>query len=154
MTIRKMTPADVPGVAAIERQCFSQPWSEQSFADAAQDENALCLAAVGQEADGCRGEGEAVFGYICMYLSPPEGEITNVAVFEPAREQGVGEALIAAMQREAGARGIDQIFLEVRESNLPAIRLYKRTGFVEAGVRRGFYELPREDAKIMKWSRI
>lgn len=153
MIIREMTLADVPQAVAIERQSFSQPWSEKSFADAVRDHNALFLAALETAGNSCGDEREAVLGYIGMYLSPPEGEITNVAVFEPFRGGGVGGALVAAMQREAGARGINEIYLEVRVSNASAIRLYTRAGFLEVGVRRGFYELPREDAKIMKWSR-
>ena len=93
-------------------------------------------------------EGDIV-GYIGMYFSLDEGEITNVAVDSRMRRRGVGEMLVKAMQKEAGQRGISSIVLEVRISNENAIRLYERNGFVNQGVRKGFYELPKEDAYIM-----
>lgn len=153
MTIREMTPVDVEQTAQIERAVFSQPWSERSFADAAADANAVFLVAEEHVVNSCGDEADIVLGYIGMYLSPPEGEITNVAVAECFRGRGVGGALLAAMQEQAVRRGIDRVFLEVRCSNGSAIRLYERAGFEEVGVRRGFYDLPREDARLMRWDR-
>ena len=92
-----------------------------------------------------------IAGYIGMYIALDEGEITNVAVFEPLRKQGTGSRLVQAMIQEARQRAVTRIVLEVRCSNEPAIQLYGKYGFLKVGVRKGFYEAPREDADIMVW---
>lgn len=152
MMIRKMTAEDVFRAACLEQEIFSMPWSEAAFASAVADQNARFLVA--EEEKRCGDRSPVIAGYIGMYLSPPEGEITNVAVAEEFRGRGIGGALVRSMQQEAGALGINQIFLEVRESNETAIRVYRAAGFEEIGVRRGFYERPREDARVMKWSGV
>lgn len=138
--IRKMCAADVEAVAALEKQIFSQPWSRQGFLDALERMDTIFLVA---DADG------EVAGYIGMYMALDEGEITNVAVAPQMRCRGVGNLLVAALREEAVQRGIVCVILEVRVSNVSAIRLYEKNGFVHSGIRRGFYELPREDAYIM-----
>lgn len=167
MTIRRMELADVARVAQIERQTFSQPWSENAFASAVCDENALFYVAACDSLEMAGPEethrpletigegtacGQQVVGYIGMYLSAPEGEITNVAVAEDFRGRGCGGALVSAMQQKARELGIKQIFLEVRDSNEAAIHVYTAAGFEEIGKRRDFYAFPREDARVMRWN--
>jgi ribosomal-protein-alanine N-acetyltransferase len=84
-----------------------------------------------------------------MYISCDEGEIVNVAVLPQARRMGVGDALMEESSRRASLKNVQQIVLEVRVSNEAAIRLYEKHGYVRCGIRRGFYELPKEDAYIM-----
>lgn len=138
--IRTMCPADVAAVAEIEARSFSQPWSRQGFMDALGLDGTLFLVA---EEEG------KVLGYIGMYSAFEEGEITNVAVDAPERCRGIGGMLLAEAQKTAGQRGLSRIVLEVRVSNESAIQLYERCGFVKQGVRRGFYDFPKEDAYIM-----
>ena len=140
MTIRRMKKKDIPEVAFIESQCFTQPWSEHGFEEAMND--AVFLIAE---------ENEQIAGYIGMYVMEPEGEITNVAVAENVRGKGFGKALISAMQKEAEALGVQVIFLEVRDSNASAIHVYGQMGFSEIGKRKGFYDFPKEDARVMRW---
>lgn len=144
MIVRRMTEEDVPQAAKIERETFSRPWSEDAFADAVKDKNAWFLVAE---------EAAAVVGYIGMYVSVPEGEITNVAVAPGFRGCGCGGGLVHAMQQKAIELGVNQLFLEVRKSNAAAIHVYNAAGFEIVGTRRGFYELPREDAFVMKWNK-
>ena len=150
-----MTMQDVPAVAAIERQCFSLPWSEQSLIDSITREDTLflvCTEAV-ESADDVSYTKEAkqtVLGYIGMYLSFDEGDITNVAVAPEHRQRGVGQFLVAHAKVAAKEKRIENILLEVRVSNAPAISLYKKMGFEELGLRKNFYEHPVEDAIIMK----
>lgn len=144
MRIRQMTEKDVPTVALIERDCFSEPWSEQGFLDG-MDNFTVFFAA-----EDDRGN---VVGYIGMYLMKPEGEITNVAVAKEVRGRGIGAALVAAMQQWAAEHGIERIVLEVRVSNAPAIHVYEEKGFITIGVRKNFYRLPTEDASIMEWQK-
>ena len=141
MIIRRMIPEDVPQVAKIESASFSMPWSEKSFLDSLEREDTVFLVCV---------EEEQVAGYIGMYISFDEGEITNVAVDSAYRQKGYGYQLMEAARTEAKHRGVLSIFLEVRVSNVPAIALYKKMGFEKLGIRKNFYEHPIEDAIIMK----
>ena len=139
MRIRQMTAEDIPAVAQIEKECFSQPWSEQGFLDGMKD--AIFFVA----------EDPQIVGYIGMYRMPPEGEITNVAVTPKMRKKGCGRELLLRMQQWADEHGIDRIVLEVRSGNEPAIHLYRTCGFEKIGVRKNFYQFPREDADIMEF---
>lgn len=140
IAIRAMQAEDADEVATIESRTFSQPWSKQGFLDSLALEHAVFLVAE---------EDNRVLGYIGMYVSLDEGEITNVAVDSDARCRGIGAMLVEAMKKEARLRGVTQIVLEVRVSNESAIRLYERNGFVNQGIRKGFYDMPKEDAYIM-----
>jgi ribosomal-protein-alanine N-acetyltransferase len=135
-----MTQEDIPAVAAIEQACFSQPWSEKGFSDALRNPSAIFWVAE---------EKNEILGYVGMYVSIDEGEITNVAVGEAFRGRGVGRALMEAACSYASEHGLMRIVLEVRAGNAPAIALYAQCGFACIGTRRDFYELPREDAEIM-----
>lgn len=139
IVIAKMQDKDIPEVANIEARVFSMPWSEQGFADALKQDTIFVTAK--QE--------EQVVGYCGMYCSFEEGEITNVAVLPEAQKHGIGKKIISGLLRIAQEKNISRIVLEVRVSNLPAIRLYEGFGFQKAGIRKGFYERPREDAAIM-----
>ena len=139
MRIRQMTAEDIPAVAQIEKECFSRPWSEQGFLDGMKD--AIFFVA----------EDPQIAGYIGMYRMPPEGEITNVAVTRKMRKKGCGRELLLRMQQWAEKHGIDRIVLEVRSGNEPAIHLYRTCGFEKIGVRKNFYQFPREDADIMEF---
>ena len=85
-----------------------------------------------------------------LYVSFDEASVTNVAVSPMFRKKGYGEALVVAAKEAVKAEGAENIFLEVRVSNEPAISLYKKLGFEELGIRKKFYEHPVEDAIIMK----
>ena len=126
-------------VAELEALCFSEPWSEKSLE--------LLL---GETATGfvCVRDGR-VLAYGGMLIAPDEGQITNVAVHPDARREGLGRAIVDALIDEARARGLEQISLEVRVSNLAAIALYERAGFAIAGKRKNFYRRPTEDALVM-----
>jgi ribosomal-protein-alanine N-acetyltransferase len=137
-----MTAEDIPAVVEIEKECFSLPWSEKSFAESIVREDTIFL--VCEEKDG------AIMGYIGMYLSFDEASITNVAVASQFRKRGCGKQLVIAAKTAAKEAGAESIFLEVRVSNVPAISLYKKQGFENLGIRKKFYEHPVEDAIIMK----
>lgn len=147
MRIRRMSEADTRYVAEIEKATFSQPWSAHAFEESVRDGNAVFLVAedVGEK------DVLEIVGYIGMYVSAPEGEITNVAVAENVRGKGFGKALVSSMQKEAEALGVQVIFLEVRDSNASAIHVYGQMGFSEIGKRKGFYDFPKEDARVMRW---
>ena len=143
MKVRAMIVEDCPHVAELEKMIFSQPWSEQGFRDALNMEQNIFLVAE---------EEETICGYIGMYQSLDEGEITNVAVSPEKRNAGVGRMLMQAAMEQAKRQGITRIVLEVRVSNASAIHLYEKCGFVNCGIRKGFYDFPKEDAYIMIYS--
>lgn len=141
MLIRRMEAADVSRVAEIEKDCFSLPWSEQSLMDSISRKDTLFLV--------CEDSVSNIVGYIGMYLSFEEGDITNVAVAPLHRKKGYGEALVSRAKLFAKEQGLECILLEVRVSNDAAISLYHKMGFEKLGLRKKFYEHPTEDALIM-----
>lgn len=149
MRIRRMTREDLSQVVEIENLTFSQPWSEQGFVDSLSSKDTVFLVAEETVANSCGNVCDWIVGYIGMYVSFEEGEITNVAVRETVRKQGIGNQLLKAVLEEGIKAGVTRFVLEVRVSNQPAVRLYQKHGFVTAGIRPDFYELPKENAWIM-----
>ena len=140
MTIMQMTSAHVPQVAQLEGICFQDPWSEQSIAS--ELENPLSLWLVAMEED-------RLLGYVGSQTVLDETDMMNVAVDPTARRQGVARALIQELTAQLKQRGSRKLSLEVRASNLGAIRLYESLGFARLGCRPGYYRNPREDAWIL-----
>ena len=135
-----MTMEHVPLVAALERACFSRPWSEESLQAELWNDSAVVIVAEGE--DG------SVLGYAGLQTVLDEGYINNVAVDEKFRRQGIADELIKAFVR-FGEANLAFLTLEVRASNAPAIALYAKHGFTEAGRRKNYYEAPKEDAVLM-----
>ena len=127
--------------AEIERLCFSDPWSEKMLAEHLANPCSLTLAAV----DGVG----RLLGYVGLLAVVDEGYITNVAVRPDCRRQGVASSLLQALEARGRARNLTFLTLEVRQSNAPARALYENQGYLQAGLRRNYYENPREDAVIM-----
>lgn len=143
LLIRPMEEHDLDEVSRIEQKAFSQPWSAEAFRDSLGLEHTLFLTA---EMEG------RIVGYCGAYQSLDEAEITNVAVDREFRGQRIAEQLLRELFAQGEQRGIQFYTLEVRVSNASARRLYARLGFAEAGIRKGFYEKPREDAAILNRS--
>ncbi len=139
-----MTREDVPAVAALEREIFSAPWTEQGFRDALEQTTNRFFVAEQS------GSATSIVGYCGLYVAGDEGEITNVAVTEEMRRRGIGKKLLTETLAEAGYAGVRNIFLEVRASNEPAIRLYEKHGFTPCGTRKAYYRCPTEDAVLMR----
>ncbi|NLP35377.1 MAG: ribosomal protein S18-alanine N-acetyltransferase [Clostridiales bacterium] len=140
MVIRNMTESDLIEISRIEQDIFSEPWSKEDFCKALKDANNGYLVA---EVQG------RIAGYCGYWGIPPEGFIYNVAVRKEFRRQQIGYQLLGKLLDKAKKNGIKAFTLEVRSSNVPAINLYKRLGFEEAGIRKDFYSKPTEDAVIM-----
>lgn len=138
--IRSMMEKDLPEVARIEKEIFSLPWSQQGFADSISQENTCYLVAV---------LNEKVAGYCGFLQVLDEADITNVAVDAAIRKNGIGEKMLRELMRQGEKRGVKAFTLEVRESNLAALALYRKLGFQSAGIRKNFYDAPKENAVIM-----
>lgn len=145
ITIERMKENHVPQIATLEKSIFSDPWSENSVKSELSNPLSLWLVAA---------DGETVAGYIGSQTVLGESDMMNLAVRESYRRSGVGRALIEALIEALRAVGSECLTLEVRFSNLPAIRLYESLGFSQVGIRKNYYEKPREDARIFKkeWS--
>lgn len=126
-------------IARLERECFSTPWSEDAILDAYSHGTKFFVA----DMDG------KVLGYIGISCILDEGYITNVAVFPSFRNMGVGTALLERVIALKDEIPLSFISLEVRESNVSAIRLYERMGFKAEGIRKNFYTNPVENALIL-----
>lgn len=138
--VRPMTRSDLEQVTEIENKCFSIPWSYNSFLDACETEYNVYLVC---ELDG------KIAGYCGLWTVLGEGNITNMAVSPDYRKQGIGELLMCKMEEAAKEQAVNTFFLEVRQSNEPAINLYKKMGYEQIGIRKRFYERPVEDAIVM-----
>jgi len=141
MIIVKMNEGHVSAIAALEKICFSDPWSENSVASELNNKLSLWLVAL---------EGERVAGYVGSQTVCEETDMMNVAVHPDFRRQGIAEALVNVLVEELKAIGSHCLTLEVRASNMPAIALYEKLGFHEIGRRKNYYRNPREDALILR----
>ena len=136
----------VPRIAELEAETFSAPWDEASIRAELENPLALWLVAVERKT----GPDEDVLGYAGSQTVFEDADILNVCVAPEARRRGIAEALMTELERRLIPRGAERITLEVRASNVPAIRLYQKLGYAQVGVRRGYYEKPREDALILQ----
>ncbi len=138
--IREMTLEDIEQVYNLENSIFSIPWSKDSFESSVKNKNTLFIVA--------EEEGE-ILGYLGMYIFSEEADISNVAVSKQYRRQHIAKQMMDDILLKAQAAGVKHVTLEVRETNVAAIKLYENMGFVEAGIRKNYYEEPTENALIM-----
>ena len=139
--IVRMCEGHVSQVAELEKICFSDPWSEKSVASELNNKLALWLVAV---------DGKRVAGYVGSQTVIDETDMMNVAVHPEYRRQGIAQQLVAELVEQLRSVGSHALTLEVRASNDPAIALYKKLGFLQAGLRKNYYRNPKEDALILR----
>ncbi len=138
--LNPMTKEDIPFIAALERECFSSPWTENGLREELENENAVFFTA--------KKNGRLV-GYMGMHCVLDECYIANVAVSIGERRQGIGRLLLGYAEEKARERDCSFISLEVRKSNGGAIALYCAEGYEKIGERKNFYSSPTENALIM-----
>lgn len=143
---RKMTPNDVEAVHVIEVEAFPTPWTIDSF-HYEMRENQFAYYIVAEDENG------TIVGYCGMWLVIDSAQITNVAVLEKARGKGIGEKLMREAMRVAKEHQVDIMSLEVRVSNVIAQNLYRKLGFQDGGIRKGYYTDNQEDALVM-WVKL
>ena len=141
VVIDPMRLRDLGDILKIEKLSFTTPWSKQAFlSELLENDRAYYLVAK---------VGDRAVGYIGVWLIAGEGHITNVAVHPDYRGQGIGRRLLLAIEEIALARGHRRMTLEVRTSNTVAQHLYRKLGYVAAGIRPKYYRDNNEDALIM-----
>ena len=141
-TIRAATESDLAAIHAIERASFADPWAITGFRDMIEHARARVEAAIDIEG--------TLIGYAVAWYVADEAEIANIAVAPAMRQRGVGTQLLDRILEAAATLGARTVFLEVRESNLAAQRLYASRAFAVAGRRKLYYRRPDEDALIMR----
>lgn len=139
--LRPMKEEDIPALAALERICFCDPWSENAFLEELGNPRARFMVA--QDGTGL------VLGYLGLHYVLDEGYIANIAVDPLYRRRGIACALLSDAEDFAKKASLSFLTLEVRQSNLAAQRLYRRHGFSPAGLRKNYYQHPKEDAVLM-----
>jgi len=140
MEIRRALPKDSSEIATAEEEIFPDPWSEKDITSLISTEGSMCYTAL---SDG------KVIGYLIGRQISPEGEIYRLATLQKYRRRGVAYRLLDYTVKCERGRGLENLFLEVRERNLPARRLYSSYGFREIGVRKSYYKNPDDNAIIM-----
>ena len=140
-----MNESHVAQVAALEKLCFSMPWSENSVRSELINPLSLWLVAV---------DGERLAGYIGSQTVLDEADMMNVAVAPEYRRQGIAQKLVERLEAALREKQVRCLTLEVRASNEPAKALYEGCGFLQVGRRPNYYRNPREDALILRkeWS--
>ena len=141
MRFLEMKAVHVPQVAALEKLCFADPWSENSVSSELNNDLALWLVAMNDE---------TVVGYIGSQTVAGETDVMNIAVHPDWRRRGIAQSLIECLVVELKNRGSEALMLEVRVSNAPAIALYEKLGFRQVGRRPNYYRNPKEDALILR----
>lgn len=144
LIIRDMKLEDIDGVYNVEKSCFPDPWSKESFKKEIQNKLAKYLVAQIED---------KVVGYVGAWFVIDEAHITNVAVSPEYRGQKIGDKIVKSLIDECRENKIKAMTLEVRVSNIVAQNLYKKYGFKLAGVRKEYYSDNKEDALIM-WKHL
>lgn len=138
-SIRPFKPEDAPAVAEIEKECFSHPWSEKAILDSFTANTKFFVAE----------NSEKIVGYAGMQCVLDEAYVTNIAVSGKYRLFGLGTRLTNTLLDFCKKGNFSFLSLEVRESNTDAISVYRKSGFEKTGLRKCFYDSPKEDAIIM-----
>jgi ribosomal-protein-alanine N-acetyltransferase len=139
---RAMVPSDLPAVAAVERASYQFPWSEGIFRDCLRVGYLCRVAELGGE----------VIAYGVVAMGAGEAHILNLCVRSELRGRSIGRQMLMLLLERARQAGMEAVFLEVRPSNPLAIALYQSVGFVQVGLRKGYYQAPdgREDALVLR----
>ena len=151
LLLRRAVPSDVPGLEALERACFTHPWTEAQLHEelAGGSRGAMLVL----EGPGARGR-DRLRGYCAFRLVLDEMHVMNVAIAPPERRRGLARWLLRFAMRAAARKGASRALLEVRAGNREAVALYESLGFRRLGLRREYYREPLEDALVLVRERL
>ena len=137
-----MNETHIDKIALIEKQNFSRPWSKRDLSEELKNKTANFFVAEDKN---------NVYGYIGMHVIKDEAYITNIAVEKAYQNKKIGTKLLNYVLKFGKENKFNFITLEVRTSNLIARKFYKANGFKQVGVRKNFYNDPKEDAQILTY---
>jgi len=140
--IRPAGERDLVKILRIEKECFTDPWSINVFRGAMSEPHTSVFVLVD--------DSEEIAGYSVSDVVLDEGALDNLAVTAEKRGQGAGAMLLQNVLEDARNKGVKRFFLEVRESNEKALKLYEKAGFTRLSVRKAYYQDPVEDAIVME----
>jgi ribosomal-protein-alanine N-acetyltransferase len=140
ITIKEMSPCNVPEIAEIEKASYTMPWSETSFLSEVYSQHSITRIA---ELNG------KIIAYICIKQVADEGVLMNLTVHPDYRRQGIANMLLSNARENLRMNGCRFLFLEVRISNIAAKKLYEKLNFKVVGTRKAYYLRPTEDALVM-----
>jgi ribosomal-protein-alanine N-acetyltransferase len=145
MRIRKVTKEDLAAIISIQKKTpQASQWASTDYANLAGDPLGLILVA---ELDAMTPP--TIVGFAAFHRVIDEAELRNMAVAPAHQRQGLGRALLAEGRKRLSEQGVRQIYLEVRASNVLALRLYFSAGFRLHSRRRAYYDRPQEDALVL-----
>ena len=141
--IREGDAACLREIADLEQICFeSDPWAYSAFEEIAKQDGCKIYVVFDMQMT-------KIVAYSIFYYALDQGDLANIAVDPEYRRWGLGSKLLTHTVQKATENGVNELFLEVRASNAPAIGLYEKNGFINIGIRRNYYKHPKEDAVIM-----
>ncbi len=143
LQLHPLTAADLPQVLELDQACFGGLWSKDGYLREMASPNSTLLILP------LPNDGDRLMGLGCLWSIVEEAHVTIMAVHPDFQGQGLGQLILLGLLQDAWRRGLERATLEVRESNIAAIALYKKFGFQTAGRRKGYYQATGEDALIM-----
>lgn len=146
LKIQRAEKAELSEIAGLESKIFSDAWSEKSLTETWNQKNAEIFTARYMIKES---EDDKLAGYVIFYYVLDEGEIARIAVSPKARRQGTATQIYQRLEKFCREKEITKIMLEVRESNEAARAFYSRCGFKEDGIRKNYYDEPKENAVLM-----
>ena len=141
MKIRRAIADDSMPIARAEAEIFPDPWSHTDVLNTISSSGSMCYVATSDDGE--------LYAYVLGRTVIPEGEIYRIATREPYRSRGIAYRLLDYALKTERGRGLESIFLEVREKNIPARKLYTAYGFHEIGIRKNYYRDPHDNAILM-----
>ncbi len=136
-----MTEQDLPYIVEIEKMCFSDPWSLQSFSEGMKNGYQKYFVAT---------KNERIVGYVALFHIFEEGEVLNLATMPTERNKGIASKLLEYSFDLLKGLGVSRVTLEVRASNTAAKKLYSKYGFSPISIRKNYYTFPLEDGIVME----
>lgn len=140
LEIKRAGNTELPEIAALEKEIFSDAWSLKSLEETRRQKNAEIFAA--------KAQGKLI-GYVIFYYVLDEGEIARIATAPSLRRQGAATEMFGVLLSFCRENQIEKIMLEVRKGNESARKFYQKCGFTKDGIRKNYYEEPKEDAVLM-----
>lgn len=138
--LREMKLNDSMQIAELEQEIFTDAWTQEGIEETFSQSHAFIAVAE---------EDSKIQGYCIIYVVLDEAEIARIGVTEHARCSGVGSGILQFCEAICKEKGVERLLLDVREGNLPARKFYEKHGFLVDGVRKNFYDNPKEDGVLM-----
>ena len=141
MNVLALQSADISALLEIEKHCFPDPWKEESWQSAFVRPDFFSFALK---------DNGILIGFVCGTALFEESELLKIAILPAYRGNGYAERLLETLLEEAKRRGAEKMFLEVREGNVPARKLYEKTGFTQTRIRKKYYDDGENAVEMVK----